>query len=101
VTKHVSQNLYAEALFKTVGRVVLGEGSFLAGARAVQYFLDCEEPFDFRGIRFVDGSGLSPENRITTRATIHLLDLMNRTEVARVFHESLPLAASPNGGDHS
>lgn len=101
VTNHFSQNLYAEALFKTVGRVVLGEGSFEAGARAVQYFLECEKPFDFTGMNLVDGSGLSPDNRVTARSTVHLLDLMRRTEVGEVFMESLPMAASRQGGAHS
>jgi LysM repeat protein len=101
VTNHVSQNLFAEALFKTVGRVVIGEGTFAAGARAVLYFMECEKPVDFSGLHIVDGSGLSPENRVTARVTIHLLDLMTRTEVADVFRESLPMAASPRGGAHS
>jgi serine-type D-Ala-D-Ala carboxypeptidase/endopeptidase (penicillin-binding protein 4) len=101
VTNHVSQNLFAEALFKTVGRVALGEGSFLSGSRAVQYFLECEQPVDFSTLNFVDGSGLSPLNRLTARATIHLLDLMTRTDVWETFYASLPEAASPEGGRHS
>ena len=101
VTNHVSHNLFAEAMFKTVGRIALGEGTFEAGARAVQYFLECERPIDFASIQIVDGSGLSPLNRVTARLTIHLLDLMRRTDVWETFHESLPEAASPQGGSHS
>jgi serine-type D-Ala-D-Ala carboxypeptidase/endopeptidase (penicillin-binding protein 4) len=101
VTNHVSQNLFAEALFKTVGRVALGEGTFAAGGRAVQFFLECERPFDAAGVQFVDGSGLSPLNRMTARTTIHLLDLMTRTDVWEPFLASLPEAASPQGGRHS
>lgn len=101
VANHVSQNLFAEAFFKTVGRVVLGDGSFQGGALAVQYFLECEKPFDFSAMRLVDGSGLSPINRVTPRATVHLLDLMTRTDVWEPFYESLPEAASPLGGQHS
>lgn len=101
VTNHVSMNLYAEAMFKTVGRVALGEGTFAAGAEAVRYFLECEEPFDFAGVNIVDGSGLSPLNRVTPRSTVHLLDLMTRTDVWEPFYNSLPVAASPEGGRHS
>jgi LysM repeat protein len=101
VTNHVSQNLFAEALLKSVGRVALGDGSFGGGARAVHYFLECERPFDATGIRIVDGSGLSPLNRITPRSTIHLLDLMTRTDEWETFYASLPEAASPSGGLHS
>ena len=35
-------------------RAPLG-GSFAGGARAVQYFLECERPVDFSGVRIVDG----------------------------------------------
>jgi D-alanyl-D-alanine carboxypeptidase/D-alanyl-D-alanine-endopeptidase (penicillin-binding protein 4) len=101
VTNHVSQNLFAESLFKTVGRVALGDGSFEGGARAVRYFLECEKPIDFSSLIMVDGSGLSPINKVTPRATVHLLDLMTRTDVWEPFFESLPLAASPEGGQHS
>lgn len=101
VTNHVSQNLFAESIFKTVGRVALGDGSFGGGARAVQFFLECEKPIDFTNIRIVDGSGLSVINRVTARATIHLLDLMTRTDVWEPFLASLPQAASPQGGSHS
>jgi D-alanyl-D-alanine carboxypeptidase/D-alanyl-D-alanine-endopeptidase (penicillin-binding protein 4) len=101
VTNHVSQNLFAEAMFKTVGRVALGNGSFEAGSQAVQYFLECEGPFDFSSLQIVDGSGLSPINRVTPRATIHLLDLMTRLDVWETFYRSLPEAASPEGGQHS
>ncbi len=101
VTNQVSQNLYAEALFKTVGRVAIGEGSFSAGALAVQYFLECEEPVDLHGVRLVDGSGLSPLSRVTARATIHLLDLVRESEVWDDFYASLPEAASPTPRQHS
>lgn len=101
VTNHISQNLYAEAMFKTVGRVAIGDGTFAAGARAVRFFLECEKPLDFTGVRIVDGSGLSPLNRVTARTTVHLLDLMTRMDVWEAFYASLPEAASPNGGDHS
>jgi serine-type D-Ala-D-Ala carboxypeptidase/endopeptidase (penicillin-binding protein 4) len=101
VTNHVSQNLFAEALFKTVGRVALGDGSFGGGSRAVQYFLECEKPVEFDSVHFVDGSGLSPDNRVTARVTIHLLDLMTRTDVWEPFFLSLPEAAAPTGGQHS
>jgi serine-type D-Ala-D-Ala carboxypeptidase/endopeptidase (penicillin-binding protein 4) len=101
VTNHVSMNLFAEAMFKTVGRVALGDGSFEGGAMAVQYFLECERPVDFTGIRIIDGSGLSPLNRVTARSTVHLLDLMTRTDVWEPFFESLPEAASAEGGQHS
>ncbi|MDR0786937.1 MAG: D-alanyl-D-alanine carboxypeptidase/D-alanyl-D-alanine-endopeptidase [Gemmatimonadota bacterium] len=101
VANHVSHNLFAESFFKTIGRVALGDGSFHGGMLAVQYFLECEKPFDMSLLHIVDGSGLSPEDRITPRAMVHLLDLMTRTDVWEPFYDSLPEAASPLGGQHS
>ena len=97
VTNHVSHNLFAEALFKTVGRVAAGEGSFAGGARAVQYLLECETRTDSAASRLVDGSGLSRLNRVTARTTIRLLDYMARDEAWYSFYESLPQAAAPSG----
>lgn len=95
VTNHVSHNLFAEALLKTVGRVALGEGTFDAGARAVGYFLECEAGLDTAAIAVVDGSGLSPLNRVTARNMIHLLDVMTRNEHWETFYASLPEAGRP------
>jgi serine-type D-Ala-D-Ala carboxypeptidase/endopeptidase (penicillin-binding protein 4) len=92
VTNHISHNLFAEALMKTVGRVALGEGSFDAGSRAIRYFLECEAGVDTASLAIVDGSGLSPNNRVTARATIQLLDLMTRNEHWESYLNSLPQA---------
>jgi serine-type D-Ala-D-Ala carboxypeptidase/endopeptidase (penicillin-binding protein 4) len=98
VTNHVSQNLYAEALLKTVGRVALGEGTFEAGARAILYFLECEGRVDGSRLRIVDGSGLSPLNRVTVRATVELLALATRAGIWEPFSASLPPAGQPSEG---
>jgi serine-type D-Ala-D-Ala carboxypeptidase/endopeptidase (penicillin-binding protein 4) len=95
VTNHVSHNLFAEALLKTVGRVALGEGTFDAGSRAIRYFLECEAGMDTTMLALVDGSGLSPLNRVSARQTIQLLDVMTRSEHWEAFHQSLPEAGRP------
>lgn len=96
LTNHISHNLYAEALLKTVGRVALGEGSFDAGARAVRYLLECEGvALDTTAVQIVDGSGLSLLNRVTARNLIQLLDLMTRSEHWESYHASLPEAGRP------
>lgn len=97
VTNHVSHNLFAEALLKTVGRVVFGEGTFEAGARAVQYFLECETSVHPEAVQVVDGSGLSRGNRASARATVHLLDYMTRSGSGEVYLSSLPEAGSARG----
>lgn len=101
VTNQISHNLYAEALLKTIGRVALGDGSAAGGARAIAYMLECETAVDQRGLRVVDGSGLSRLNRVTARATVHLLDFMNRSNVWEPFYATLPEAAAPGDLRHS
>jgi serine-type D-Ala-D-Ala carboxypeptidase/endopeptidase (penicillin-binding protein 4) len=95
LTNHVSHNLFAEALMKTVGRVALGEGTFDAGSRAIRYFLECEAGVDTARLAIVDGSGLSPLNRVTARSTIQLLDLMRGDETWEAYFHSLPEAGRP------
>lgn len=97
VTNHVSHNLFAEALLKTVGRAVSGEGSFRAGGVAVSEILRREMPVDVGAVRVVDGSGLSRPNRASARATVLLLDHLWRSEVADAFVGSLPVAGSAQG----
>jgi serine-type D-Ala-D-Ala carboxypeptidase/endopeptidase (penicillin-binding protein 4) len=98
VTNHVSHNLFAEALLKAVGRVTLGEGTHAGGARAIRYLMECEVR-ESQLARFapVDGSGLSVQNRVTVRHTIHLLDAMTRSPEWEPFFGSLPMAAAPRG----
>jgi serine-type D-Ala-D-Ala carboxypeptidase/endopeptidase (penicillin-binding protein 4) len=97
VTNHVSQNLFAEALLKTAGRVALGEGSFEAGTRVLMHFLENEVGAATGGVALYDGSGLSHANRTTARATVELLDFMARTEMAAAFEQSLPVAGRADG----
>jgi D-alanyl-D-alanine carboxypeptidase/D-alanyl-D-alanine-endopeptidase (penicillin-binding protein 4) len=97
VTNHVSHNLFAEALLKTVGRVVLGEGTFAAGAEAVRTFLESELGAEPPEITQVDGSGLSRNNLLTARTTVRLLDYLPRSGFWESFFSSLPAAAVPDG----
>lgn len=97
VTNHVSHNLFAEALLKAVGRVVMGEGTFAAGARAVRSFLERELGPQPLQISQVDGSGLSRNNLLSARTTIRLLDYMPRSGIWDSYFASLPEAADPDG----
>lgn len=67
-----SHNLYAEMLFKRAGGGTY-EGAF-AEERA---FLTTLPKLDGQTFRFVDGSGLAPDDLVTPRATIRLLRWMN------------------------
>ncbi|HEX6924503.1 MAG TPA: D-alanyl-D-alanine carboxypeptidase/D-alanyl-D-alanine-endopeptidase [Longimicrobiaceae bacterium] len=100
VTNHVSHNLFAEALLKTVGRAAWGEGSYRAGAAAVQHFLEEELGPEPVSISQVDGSGLSRNNLLTARTAVRLLGYMPESDVWDSYFASLPAAAVPRGLEH-
>lgn len=67
-----SDNLHAEMLLKQLGAVAGMGGTTAAGADVVLHDLtDAEIPL--AGVRVVDGSGLSEEDRVTARAITALL----------------------------
>ncbi len=86
-----SQNLYAEMLFKTLGREVEGEGSFEAGARAVGRFLGKAgiQPGEYT---IADGSGLSSQTRLSAMALTEVLKFMYTHKNVNAFRDSLPLS---------
>jgi serine-type D-Ala-D-Ala carboxypeptidase/endopeptidase (penicillin-binding protein 4) len=82
-----SDNFTAEMLLKT-----LGHGSTAAGAAAVvQALRSAHVPL--RGVRIVDGSGLSPLDRLTARAIAGILEAAWHNERVRpVFFDALSVA---------
>jgi D-alanyl-D-alanine carboxypeptidase/D-alanyl-D-alanine-endopeptidase (penicillin-binding protein 4) len=91
-----SHNLLAEQSLRTVGRVALGVGSAEAGARAVQHLLDTEASGAPK-VQMVDGSGLSDQNRVTTRSVVHLLAFMAKSRMWNDYWETLPEAGARDG----
>ena len=91
VINKVSENLHAELLLRQLGRSQTGEGSFVEGARVVRQFLINAGilPDDFY---FYDGSGMSPMDDVTPRATSALLIYAARQPWAATFRTSLPIA---------
>lgn len=87
-----SDNFYAEQLLKTIGRVVIGEGSWEGGLKVVRKFL--------RGLglttsyRIADGSGLSRYNLVTPRMLTKVLAAMRGDQA---FVSSLPVAGEDRG----
>jgi D-alanyl-D-alanine carboxypeptidase/D-alanyl-D-alanine-endopeptidase (penicillin-binding protein 4) len=92
VTNHESVNMYAEALRKHLGYMLMGEGSFRAGAMVIRNFLDsigCE-PYE---AVILDGSGLSSNNNISALMTVRLLVHMYNSSCSEPFIASLPEGA--------
>lgn len=86
-----SQNLYAELLFKAAGLEAFGTGSWASGERAVAMTL-VRRGILTPGLRVVDGSGLSKENRLSAGALARLLLSFDR-DVLRgpMLRESLAM----------
>ena len=89
-----SQNLYAEALFKRVGRKVTGApGSFENGAAAVRLFLQKQIGTAAASVNTADGSGLSRDNRVTAHIMVDVLSAMHKDPKAgKIFRQSLSIA---------
>jgi serine-type D-Ala-D-Ala carboxypeptidase/endopeptidase (penicillin-binding protein 4) len=89
---HESDNFTAELLLKQLGAVGEGAGTSAAGANAVLRLLR-EAAIPVAGVRIVDGSGLSPMNRLTAAALIGMLVAAWHDPAIRPsFVRSLPVA---------
>ncbi len=72
-----SQNFYASLVFKACGALREGSGSWASGERAVLDALARRRVAD-AGLRVVDGSGLSRENRLSAGSLARLLASLDR-----------------------
>ncbi len=90
VTNKVSQNLHAEILLRLLGQRFGTDGSIVEGARVVRAFMRRAgvQPQDFF---FYDGSGLSPEDRVTPRAMTTLLRYAASQPWGEEFRGTLPI----------
>jgi D-alanyl-D-alanine carboxypeptidase/D-alanyl-D-alanine-endopeptidase (penicillin-binding protein 4) len=87
-----SDNFTAEQLLKFLGLTVAERGTSVAGAQAVVRSL-VEAGIPTAGIRIVDGSGLSEDDRLTVATLVGILQAFhaNRT-LETVLVRALPLA---------
>jgi D-alanyl-D-alanine carboxypeptidase/D-alanyl-D-alanine-endopeptidase (penicillin-binding protein 4) len=90
-----SQNLYAELLLRTLGKLNGTADPKLssedAGAAVVRNFLT-QAGIDPTGLVMLDGSGLSRADLITADTTLQLLVYMNRHRFGSEFRLALPVA---------
>jgi D-alanyl-D-alanine carboxypeptidase/D-alanyl-D-alanine-endopeptidase (penicillin-binding protein 4) len=90
VTNKNSQNFYAEQILKTIGYYSGGKGSFNNGVKQIEKFLrDNKILASEDDYTQVDGSGLSPKNRITANQMINLLSYLYKTKYGEEFRETL------------
>lgn len=89
-----SNNLYCEALLKTIGKRMNYKGDTYEGTTAVTKFWK-NKGLDLEGFRMEDGSGLSPRNAVSS---FHMASIMRAaaqdTVIFDTFYNSLPEAGS-------
>ncbi len=88
-----SNNLFAELLFRTVGRHAEGPGSPGAAQRAVRRTL-VSMGVDTAGIVLMDGSGLSGGNRVRAATLVSLLSRVSESDLWGDLWASLPEAGN-------
>ncbi|MFO8173809.1 MAG: D-alanyl-D-alanine carboxypeptidase/D-alanyl-D-alanine-endopeptidase [Longimicrobiales bacterium] len=92
VVNKESNNLLAESVARTLGRLVMGDGSFEGGMAAVAAFLTSRAGVPRHEFNLRDGSGLSPENRISAGALVQVLTFMAESPLWDDFWSTLPEA---------
>ncbi|MBC7652097.1 MAG: D-alanyl-D-alanine carboxypeptidase/D-alanyl-D-alanine-endopeptidase [Deinococcales bacterium] len=85
-----SINLYGEALLKTIAYEKTGIGSTEKGIDIVKKFW-LEKGISKGAIYIIDGSGLSPQNRITTDVLVKVLQYAKDKTWFNSFYKALPL----------
>ena len=84
-----SINLYGEALIKTLAYEKKGFGSTDSGVAIVKDFWK-QKGIDEDELNISDGSGLSPQNRVTTHAQVEILKYAKTRDWFSSFYNSLP-----------
>jgi D-alanyl-D-alanine carboxypeptidase/D-alanyl-D-alanine-endopeptidase (penicillin-binding protein 4) len=87
----VSQNLHAEMLLRTLGRVRRNVGSVEAGLEEAKDFLK-SIGIKEKDVLLKDGSGLTRQNLVTPSAMVTLLRAMHESEDGGVWTQLLPVA---------
>jgi D-alanyl-D-alanine carboxypeptidase/D-alanyl-D-alanine-endopeptidase (penicillin-binding protein 4) len=86
-----SINLYAETLLKQMGLAVSGDGSTLAGTKAMKEFWT-GKGIDTNNLFLADGSGLSRQNAFTAKTLVDILVYMKtQSQWYDAFEKSIPL----------
>jgi serine-type D-Ala-D-Ala carboxypeptidase/endopeptidase (penicillin-binding protein 4) len=89
-----SDNIIAGALFKKLGQLYTKKpGSWENGSIAVSQILSKHAGMNTRGMRILDGSGLSPDNLTTPSQMMQVLDFaFHHPETSDDFITALPIA---------
>lgn len=94
----LSNNMHAEALTKTMGKVVRGRGSWGPGTSTILAYLR-GLGISTSNLRLWDGSGLSRFDLISARALSDVLLAARQQPWFRVWYEALPVACPATSGE--
>jgi D-alanyl-D-alanine carboxypeptidase/D-alanyl-D-alanine-endopeptidase (penicillin-binding protein 4) len=95
ITNHVSNNLYADAMLKTIGLKYKSDeivSSFEKGIKLIHNYWE-EKGLETSPLWMFDGSGLALADKVTAHFLCDLLAYMaTRSDVSKTFVESIPRA---------
>ena len=85
-----SVNLFGEAFVKTIAYEKTGFGSTEAGIEIIKDFWS-KKNIEPSALNMIDGSGLSPANRVTTNALVTVMQYARQQNWFASFYHGLPL----------
>ncbi|MGJ1315969.1 D-alanyl-D-alanine carboxypeptidase/D-alanyl-D-alanine-endopeptidase, partial [Sphingobacterium multivorum] len=85
-----SINLYGEALLKAIAYTTAGKTGTEDGAYYIQKYWNAKLGIKSSELNSMDGSGLSPQNRVTTSAMNKIMQYAQKQSWYPAFYESLP-----------
>ena len=85
-----SVNLYGEAFVKTIAHVKANFGSTDTGINIIKNFWS-KNGIESSALNIIDGSGLSPANRVTTNALVKVMQYARQQNWYASFYNALPL----------
>ncbi len=84
-----SINLYGEALVKTIGYEKIRSGTTDNGIKIIKEFWR-KNGIERASLKIIDGSGLSPANRVTTRSLVTIMQYAKGQSWFSSFYDDLP-----------
>ena len=85
-----SVNLYGESLIKTLAYDITNVGATDSGVNVIKRFWK-NKGIDPSAINIIDGSGLSPANRVTTKALVTIMEYARKQSWFSSFYNALPI----------
>ena len=84
-----SVNLYGESLIKTLAYQTTNVGATDSGVNVIKTFWK-NKGIDPSALNIIDGSGLSPANRVTTEALVTIMEYARKQSWFPSFYDALP-----------